>query len=455
MIKKTKKTSKHPTTRRHKKLFLLGEAKNGALYAVAAVAAIGFFGTALAGGAIPEITKLGAPPPGKAAYSCCDSGDGPDCHPILEKQFTFRGQIYALLKSNIVQKELVHVKPANIAYGGPDQYTPWGQRIFVNTSASTAHHPDIPGCQPGKELVRINPSGSPTGRNCFGIPEGEIIYVCTDTAANCHMNINPKSTPFDAYYRIADGPVPSPLTNGCIKPSIATNATPQNIIGVVTPGGRKNLQLETFQVQQQQQQSQFLNAWCKPAINLYPTQKATIHVQVAPQGKLLTTTPAYPQTGWDVTAAPDGTITQGNQTFPYLYWEASLPDALITQPKDGYVVAYNQLANLFQTILPQLGLNQREQDQFQSYWLKALPASPYYFVGVVPQSQINDLAPLTISPTPDSLLRVTLYFKALTDNSLQVQAPQLPSFTRHGFTATEWGGFFKADKNHKNFTCLM
>jgi hypothetical protein len=265
---------------------------------------------------------------------------------------------------------------------------------------------------------------------------------------------NAGKVPFDVYYRLSDGPVPAAISTMCPKPIIKDTRTGQKIIGLPTNGAHKNLQLETFQVVEDLQPSEYLSAWCKPAINLYPTQKTDVHVEVAPQGKMLVTIPKYPSGGWDVTAYPDGKIVSGSKTFPYLYWEASIPDALIQQPTEGYVVATKDLGNLFKTMLPQMGLNAKEQKEFSDYWLKALPQSPYYFVGPVTENQIDTLAPLTVNPKPDSVLRVSLYFKALQTNE-SVTPPTLTGFNRSGFTVTEWGGFLKRDKNHPNFTCAM
>jgi hypothetical protein len=437
-----------------KKRIRRGEAKNGALYAVAIVAVVATFGGIMAGGAVPQVQTLkNLPPPGNP-YSCCDSGDGASCHPLTGagQTITYNGDTYGLLKTNIVVNELQHYQPTN-------QYTPDGHRIFVGTSNVTADYSQIPGCEKGKDLIRVWPPGSNfqtrAGKTCYGMPHGELIYVCKDTQAICNTQVQTSTTPFDVYYRLKDGPVPTPLSTWCPKPSGATTANSQQMINVPTPADRKNLQLETFQVMQKQGPIEWDNQFCKPAINLYPKTITQVHVQVAPQGKLNYTNPTYPANGWDVTAYPDGTVIDHNKTYPYLYWEAAISDQFISQPKEGYVVPQQELASLFQTVLPKLGLNQREMDQFSSYWTKALPQSNYYFVGIVPQPQIDTIAPLTITPNPDTIIRVSLYFKAL-DQKISVTPPKLNSATqRSGFTVSEWGGFFKADKNHPNFTCLM
>jgi hypothetical protein len=428
-----------------------GASNNGALYAVAALGIIGLFAAMSTGGITPTIDKLTTAPSPGPGYTCCDTGDGPDCHPILEKQITYNGDAYALLKSNIVVNELEHYAPTST-------YTPDGHKIYIGTSDHTANYSQIPGCEQGKDLIRVWPPGSNPqtrqGKTCFGIPNDELIYVCKDTQQACEKQIAKSKSPFDVYYRIKDGPVPTPLSTWCPKPQTPADKTSQQIVGVPTPGGRKDLQLETFQIQQQETSYEWDNQWCKPAVYLYPTQKTDVNVKVDTIGKLNLTIPTYPQTGWNVTAYPNGEITSNNKTYPYLYYEAALPDSAITIPTNGYVIKYADLDNFFKNTLPTLGLNQSESQEFTKYWEKELPSSAYYFIGLVPTTTVNSLASLNITPAPDTTIRVTLYFKPL-DKPISVQAPQIPQITRNGFTVVEWGGIFKADKNHPHFSCLM
>ena len=48
-------------------------------------------------------------------------------------------------------------------------------------------------------------------------------------------------------------------------------------------------------------------------------------------------------------------------------------------------------------------------------------------------------APLTVSPAPDSVIRVFMTWYA-SDEPRDITAQQLPSFEREGFTVVEWGG---------------
>lgn len=446
--KSTKRVSQ--TTASRKKKTKRGEAGNGTVFAFALVGLAVILGGAAVGRVTPKLEPIEPPPYSPDAYSCCDSGDGTACQLRTDKTITFNGQSYSLLKSNIYQGESFHIAPT-------DQYTADGRRIFTNISDTNVgtKYSKYPGCEPGKDLIGIKDNPKNPGVPCFGLPNDTMIYVCKDTASECAKQVNLDKVPFDVYYRTADGAtIPEEISTYCPKPKLNTEKSKQRIVSLPTNGAHKNLQLETFYIEEDFPKSEWLGAWCKPAIYLYPEKKTEVNVQVDPQGPFTMTIPNYPWGGWNVTASPDGTIVHEGASYPYLYWEASLPDKLIKEPKEGYVVTTKELEPLFKKMLPTLGLNAKESKEFSEYWLKTLPESPYYFVGVMPQNEVNYLAPLKIEPQPDRILRVTLYFKAL-DQKVSVKEPKLAGFNRNGFTVTEWGGLFKADKAHKDFTCAM
>lgn len=195
------------------------------------------------------------------------------------------------------------------------------------------------------------------------------------------------------------------------------------------------------------------SAHCKPAIYLYPTQKTKVNVKVLTKGVLTYTDPKYPPQGWDVTAYPDGTIDYFSKTYPYLYYESKIPDQLIKKPTQGYFTKFDNLSNLYDYLLPNLGLDQTQTTDFKSYWQKTLPYAPYYFVGIISQPILDQVEPLEITPKPDTLLRIRIYFQPLetlpTEEILNL--PQIKP-QKNGFTVVEWGGMFKKDPFHP-FTC--
>jgi hypothetical protein len=207
---------------------------------------------------------------------------------------------------------------------------------------------------------------------------------------------------------------------------------------------------------------------CKPAVYLYPQKEQRVNVQVKIQNGFITyTDPVYPKGGWDVLAKPSGElkylgkeredstgkINYANGVFPYLYYEGKVADEAIEKPTKGYVKSYEELASFFDEILPKLGLNAKETKEFKEYWLKALPYASYYFIGIVPQVQLDRLEPLTITPKQDTTIRVRLYFEAL-DMPRSVTEPVIKTPTRNGFTVVDWGGMVKIDKDHP-FTCIQ
>ena len=56
------------------------------------------------------------------------------------------------------------------------------------------------------------------------------------------------------------------------------------------------------------------------------------------------------------------------------------------------------------------------------------------------QSEVyTDNAELTISPEPDSVLRVFMAWQPL-EEKIEIEEQELQSFERTGFTVVEWGG---------------
>lgn len=208
---------------------------------------------------------------------------------------------------------------------------------------------------------------------------------------------------------------------------------------------------------------------CKPAIYLYPKSLQHINVKVAlSHGSFIYTDPIYPpETGWNVLAYPSGKLEYlGNiksdsngkanypsGIFPYLYYEARIADSAIEKPTTGYITSSANLSSFLLSLLPKLGLNENETNEFKTYWEKALPKSPYYFIGVISPENLNTIEPLTITPKQDTTIRVTLYFEAR-DTFSVIPAPDITTPKRQGFTVVEWGGMIKQDKNHP-FTCVQ
>lgn len=219
----------------------------------------------------------------------------------------------------------------------------------------------------------------------------------------------------------------------------------------------EQLQLQWFQFAKSQE---ILSPWwtphCKPAVYLYPQQKTEVNVKVAPLGHFTYTDPPYDlQNGWNVEANPDGVIRTlpplPFTVYPYLYYEAAIRDNEIEKPTRGYVIKYENLPEFLSKILPNVGLNAKETADFKEYWEKTLPKQNYYFIGPVSRENLDHIEPLEVSPKPDSVLRISLYFEAL-DEFKVVLPPDTEGFERKGFSVVEWGGLVKLHKGTQ-FTC--
>ena len=174
----------------------------------------------------------------------------------------------------------------------------------------------------------------------------------------------------------------------------------------------------------------------KPVIYLYPEEEIQVSVKLSLDGELLCTYPAY-NSGWQVTAAPDGTLTDANgQTYSYLYWEGQLQADW--NREEGFCIKGSDTAAFLEDALAQLGLNRREANEFIVYWLPLMEQNPYNLITFQTQAY-TDAAALHIDPAPDTLIRIFMTWEPSEDYvNLEPQALTAP--TRTGFTAVEWGG---------------
>ena len=175
----------------------------------------------------------------------------------------------------------------------------------------------------------------------------------------------------------------------------------------------------------------------KPVIYLYPEQETEVTVELDHDGPLTATYPAY-EDGWSVLAAPDGTLTdpETGRTYYCLFWEG------LTETEydfsEGFCVAGSETAAFLEQALAELGLTEREANEFLIYWLPQMEDNAYKLMAFQTEAY-TDHARLTITPEPDSLLRVFLAWKPVED--LVALPPQtLEPFQREGFTVVEWGG---------------
>ena len=174
----------------------------------------------------------------------------------------------------------------------------------------------------------------------------------------------------------------------------------------------------------------------KPVIYLYPEAQTAVSVHLALNGSLTCTYPAY-QHGWQVTAAPDGTLTGANgQTYNYLYWEGQI--AAKWDMTKGFCIKGADTAAFLEDALAKLGLTRREANEFIVYWLPLMQENPYNVISFQTVAY-TDAAKPAITPQPDTLIRVFMTYKP-SNTFVQITPQVLTAPERVGFTAVEWGG---------------
>ena len=174
----------------------------------------------------------------------------------------------------------------------------------------------------------------------------------------------------------------------------------------------------------------------KPVLYLYPEEETEVTVTLDLDGVLISTYPDYGE-GWTVTAAPDGTLTdERGREYYCLFWEGSLDTEFDFSA--GFCVAGEETAAFLEEALADLGLTEREANEFLLYWLPRMEGNPYNLIAFQTQCY-TDAARLDIDPAPDTLIRVHMAWKGL---SAPVELPpqELTAVERIGFTAVEWGG---------------
>jgi len=176
----------------------------------------------------------------------------------------------------------------------------------------------------------------------------------------------------------------------------------------------------------------------KPVVYLYPEKTMKVFVDVEPTGGISISEPELGD-GWNVVATPESKIYNfaDRQVYPYLFWEGYSYD--FKTPEEGFVVEADGIDKFFDEKLAVLGLNDVEIADFKEFWVPMLDGDPYYFITFISQEDFDEYAPLTVSPEPDSVIRVFFDYKGL-DEKVRVVEQKLETPVREGFAVVEWGG---------------
>ena len=176
----------------------------------------------------------------------------------------------------------------------------------------------------------------------------------------------------------------------------------------------------------------------KPIIYLYPEKDTVCSVKLDVSGGITCSYPEYKENGWEnFTAKHDGTlIFPDGKEYYALYWEGKGVTGL--DMTAGFCVKGSDTASFLSDILPKLGLNAKEANEFVIYWLPRMQDNAYNLISFQTKAY-TDNAKLTITPEPDTMIRVFMAYKPL-QNPIEIQPQTIETPQRNGFTVVEWGG---------------
>lgn len=182
----------------------------------------------------------------------------------------------------------------------------------------------------------------------------------------------------------------------------------------------------------------FGTGYAKPVIYLYPEKETEVTVRIGFRdgGCITCSYPEYDD-GWTVTAMPGGALydSEGNEYY-CLFWEG-LGNAEF-RSDGGYCVSGNDTAAFLREKLMQIGLSARETNEFIIYWMPLVKDNPYNLI-TFHTDDYDSAVPLYADPVPDTVIRVFVTFTP-SEEYVETEGQQLPSFEREGFTLVEWGG---------------
>ncbi|WP_341905120.1 hypothetical protein [Fluviicola taffensis] len=180
----------------------------------------------------------------------------------------------------------------------------------------------------------------------------------------------------------------------------------------------------------------------KPVIYLYSETEQPFSLKIKTDAELQFTYPNY-ENGWKGTISKDGTIRMNGSSYPYLFWDASLPvENLKLNWQDADQIQGTQVIDYLTNQLNQLGMNDKEKTDFITYWGPRMQQMKYIQVLWIQNDAINPIAALDISPSFHQN-RIYLVFQETDqpiEQTLELKLNPLKPMNRSGNYLVEWGG---------------
>ncbi|MES2678625.1 MAG: hypothetical protein V4635_02015 [Bacteroidota bacterium] len=179
----------------------------------------------------------------------------------------------------------------------------------------------------------------------------------------------------------------------------------------------------------------------KPAIYIYPDKSTKTTLSLGLKGHMTFSYPKY-ENGWEFIANVDGTLEYKNKKYSYLFWEGSRNFSDI--PVDfssGFIVDSDTIIDFLENSLATSGLNQRETQDFITFWAPKMQTNKLNYVHFMFTKQYDYFATIYINPPPKNLIRVFVLWTSFdTNNKTKIRPQTFPKYSREGYTVIEWGG---------------
>ncbi len=175
----------------------------------------------------------------------------------------------------------------------------------------------------------------------------------------------------------------------------------------------------------------------KPIIYIYPTSETKVNVKLWTPENLSHTYPKYNSEKWrNVTAQPNWEL-EDMDTWRKLYalyreWKSDIK----TNFDEWFVVEWKDIIPFLEEKLAILWLNEREAEEFIVYWLPQMENNKYNLIRFETKAEQDGNMPLNITPTPDTVIRVMMDWKAI-DEPIDIPEQQLITPERSWFTVVE------------------
>lgn len=177
----------------------------------------------------------------------------------------------------------------------------------------------------------------------------------------------------------------------------------------------------------------------KPAIYLYGEPGLNMSLKVNPVGEFNFVHPKMSDQQWNIELGEAGKIILDNKSYDYLFWEGQ-QDEIYIDRTNGFVVNDQEAIAFLEEKLSDLGLNDKELNDFLVYWGPELIKHKHNFIHfVVNDDYEQHIASLNSSVPIETSIRIFMFHEPC--DAYKVVTPQaLTSLTRKGLTLVEWGG---------------